>query len=92
MLKETGFWFAVAAFFIAAMLGVFVCGGCVGMLIAARWWKSVETDRKPEENEEIVYICSSRPSCYHMVAVCGGVSMKPLKQCDNCSKVKKKNH
>jgi hypothetical protein len=90
MLKEAGFWFGVAAFFTAALLWCFVCGGCVGMMIGARWWKSVES--KPEEPEDIVYICSSRPSCYHMVAVNGGVSMKPLKQCDHCSKAKKKNN
>jgi hypothetical protein len=43
MLKEAGFWFGVAAFFTAALLGCFVCGGCVGMMIGARWWKSVES-------------------------------------------------
>ena len=63
-------------------------GGCVGFLVSS---KLKPMPVEPAEDGDVVYICSSRPSCYHMVAVCGGVTMKPLKQCDHCSKIKKKS-
>lgn len=84
------FWFGVAVFFIAAVLGAFLCGGVVGILVGAKW-RSLCVDNTPEDTGDFVYVCSSKPSCYHMVAVCGGVTMKPLKQCDHCSKIKKRN-
>ena len=63
-------------------------GGCVGFLVSSKLNPMpVEFD----EDGDIVYICSSKPSCYHMVAVCGGVVMKPLKRCEHCSKIKKKS-
>jgi len=67
---------------------VFVFGGCVGFLVSSKLKPMpVELD----EDGDIVYICSGKPSCYRMVAVCGGVAMKPLKQCEHCSKIKKKS-
>jgi len=65
-----------------------VFGGCVGFLVSSKLKPMpVELD----EDGDIAYICSSKPSCYHMVAVCGGVAMKPLKQSEHCSKIKKKS-
>ena len=68
-MQEGGFWFAVAVFFIAALLVVFVFGGCVG------FWVSSKLKPMPVEFDgggDIVYICSGKPSCYHMVAVWRG--------------------
>ena len=89
MLKEISFWCGVTILLAAAFLVVFLCGTCVGVVVGTRW--KLVADSKPEETGDIVYVCSSKPSCYHMVAVCGGVTMKPLKQCDHCSKIKKKS-
>ena len=64
-----------------------LCGGLVGFGVALKRNPVKQIVGKcDDEVLNTVYICSTRPSCYHIKAVCGGVPMKPVQLCLHCSK------
>lgn len=88
--KESGFWFGAALLLSAALLVVCCFGGLVGFLVGVKWGMK-DGCSKTDEDQKYVFICStSKPSCFHLQSVCGGVAMKPLRMCEHCSKKEKK--